>query len=106
MSYSRSAGPECKGTNAGDAGKVPIGREHRELVADTQLCEKRVDRADLNSAAPARGSEVGCVDVVSPIGHHERQSGKALHDALAGFRPGEALKQLLKDEAGRGIFDD
>jgi hypothetical protein len=43
--------PESQGAVPGDIAKVSVGRQHREVVADTELRQKRIDRAGLNAAA-------------------------------------------------------
>ena len=88
----------------GDFAKVSVCRQHRKVVAQTELREQRVDGADLNAASPAGVSQLGRLDMVAPVRNQQRQCGEAIEDLRAIPRSGEALQKLLKDEPGRHEF--
>ena len=73
----------------GDIAKVSVGRQHREVVAETELRQQRIDRADLNAATSAFASQFGGVHMVAPIGNQQRQRGEPIEDLAAVPRSGE-----------------
>jgi hypothetical protein len=88
----------------GDIAKVSVGRQHREVVADTKLRQKRIDRAGLNAAASTFGSQLGRLHMVAPVGHQQRQRGEPIENLPTVPRAGEALQKLLQDETGGHEF--
>src|SRR5437016_3448265 len=84
----------------GDIAKVSVGRQHREVVAKTELCQQRIDGADLNAAASAFVSQFGGIHMVAPIGNQQRQRGEPVEDLSVVPRSGEALQQLLQNQPG------
>jgi hypothetical protein len=87
-----------------DIAKVPIGRQHREVVAEAELRQQRVDRADLNAAASAFVSQSGCVHMVEPVRNEQRQLSEPIEDLLAIPRSGEALQNFLQNQSGGHEF--
>ena len=57
----------------GNLPEIAIGRQHREVVTEAELREQRVDRTDLDAAAPATVSQLGGRNMVPPIGDEQRQ---------------------------------
>jgi hypothetical protein len=84
---------------AGDIAKVSVGRQHREVVAKTELCQQRSDGADLDGAAAAFVSQFGRFHMVTPVGNQQRQRDEPIVDLRTASRPGEALQKLLQNEA-------
>jgi hypothetical protein len=84
----------------GDIAKVSVGRQHREVVADTKLRQKRIDRAGLNAAPSTFVFQFGRLHMVAPVGHQQRQRGEPIEDLRSVPRSGEALQNLLRNEAG------
>lgn len=84
----------------GNVAKVSVGRQHREVVAKTELRQERINRADLNAAASAFVAQFRCLDMVSPVGNQQRQRAEPIEDLGAVPRPGKALKKLLQNEPG------
>ena len=84
----------------GDIAEVVIGRQHREIVAETELRQQCIDGADLNASASAFVSQFGRVYMVAPVGNQERQRGEPIEDLRAVTRSGETLQQLLQNEPG------
>ena len=84
----------------GDIPKVFVGRQHREVVPETELSQHCIDGADLNAAASAFVSQFGCVHVVAPIGNQQRQRGEPIEDLRAASRSGETLQEFLQNEPG------
>jgi len=68
-------------------------------VAHAQLSKQSVDGAQLDASFAARIAQ-GCgTDMVFPVWLKQRQSGKAFDDPGLRFRTGEALQELLEDQA-------
>ena len=88
----------------GDIAKVSVCRQHRKVVAETELRQQRIDGADLNAAAPAGVSQLGRLDMVAPVRNQQRQRGEAIEDLRAVPRSREALQKLLKNEPGGHEF--
>ena len=88
----------------GDVAKVSIGRQHRQIVAETELRQQRIDRTDLNAASPASVSQFGSFYVVAPVGNQQRQRREPIEDLRPVARSGEALQKLLQNEPGGDEF--
>jgi hypothetical protein len=84
-----------------DALEVGIGREQHQFVPNTELREKRIDRADLTAVSAACVAKLRGFDVIAPLRGDEGQHRKPLHDPIAGLRTAKALEELLQDEACR-----
>ena len=80
------------------AQEIPVGGEHRELVADAQLGQERIDGPDLQAPPAAGVPQMGGVDVIPPIGDQERKVAEAFDDPISGSGAAEPLEQLLEDE--------
>lgn len=83
-----------------DITKVPVGREHCQIVSQAKLGQERVDCAYLNAGAAAFVSERRRIDMIAPVGNQKRKCGKPIQDLLAIPWPREALQEFLQDEAG------
>jgi hypothetical protein len=88
----------------GDIAKVPIDRQYREVVVETELRQQRIDRADLNAAASAFVSQSGRVHMVEPVRNEQRQRSEPIEDLLAIPRSGKALQNLLQNQSGGHEF--
>jgi len=75
----------------GDVREIVVGGQHRQLVAQAQLRQKRVDGPDLHALSAAAVPQLGRVDVIVAIRHDERQRRKAFDDLGSAFGSGEAL---------------
>jgi hypothetical protein len=93
--------PERKGHMSGRVVEVPIGRKQRELVTLAELDQQRVDGSDLDAGPPADVANLSGSRVVLAVGHEQWERREPLENHGSGFRPAEALENLLKDEAGR-----
>jgi hypothetical protein len=87
---------ECSATRVKSWSAVSIVRSWR-----MHNCEKRVDRPDLHALSAAVVPQLGRIDVIVAVRHDEGQRRKALDDLGPALGPGEALQELLQDEAGR-----
>lgn len=88
----------------GEVAKVSVGRQHRQIVAQTELRQQRIDRADLNAAAPASVSQFSSFCVVAPVGNQQRQRREPIEDLRPVARSGETLQKLLQNEPGSDEF--
>ncbi len=88
----------------GDITKVSVGRQHRQVVAETELRQQRIDGADLTAAASAFISQFGRIDMVAPVGNQQWQSGKPVEDLCAVPWSGETLQKFLQNEPGSHEF--
>jgi hypothetical protein len=82
-------------------GEIPVGREHGQLMIDTELREQSVDGPQLHAGAAASVAKRRGLNMIVPIRHEKGKSRKALDDVLSRPRAGKPLQQLLKDDAGR-----
>jgi len=89
---------------AGNIAKVCVGRQHREVVAETELRQQRIDGPDLNARASAFVSQVGRVDMIAPVGDQQWQCGEAIENLCTVSRSDEPLQKLLQNEPGRREF--
>lgn len=76
--------------------EVFVCTQQREFVAQAELSNDCVDGSDLNSGPAACVSKFCSGNVIFSGGLDQRQCGKPFDDLRAGFRAGEALKQLLQ----------
>jgi hypothetical protein len=86
---------------SGHVVKVPVGRQHRQIVTDAKLSQQGIDCSDLNTATATLVSQLRGVNVVAPVGHQQRQGGKPIHYSPAIPRSGKTLQKLLQHQAGR-----
>lgn len=85
---------------AGQVVKLPVGREHRQVVTEAKLRQQGVDRPDLNAGSPASVSQFRGVDVVPPVRNQQRQCGKPVDYLLPVPRSGKTMQQFLEDQTG------
>src|SRR5258708_16090464 len=88
--------PDTQWAVRGSLDKVLVRREQREFVTDAELCEQRIDSADLHPAATAAVSQLRGIDVVLPVGRKERQRCKSIDDVFACTRTNKPLHQLFQ----------
>ena len=100
----RGRSPEFEVAVPRDIAKISVGRQHREVVAEADLCQQRIDGADLNAATSAFVSQFGRVYMVAPVGNQQRQRGEPIEDLRAVPWSGEALQKLLKHKPGGQEF--
>ncbi len=72
--------------------KIQIARQHQQPMADTQLRQERIDRANLNAVTAARIAQRRRFDVIGPIGHEEGKCGEPIQNLLTCLRSREALQ--------------
>ena len=84
----------------GDPAKIGIRGQHRQLEADAELSQERIDRAYLDAAPAAVVAQIRGPDVVVAFGPQERERTETLDDRIASARPPKPLKQLLQDQPG------
>ena len=83
-----------------DTAKVQVRGEHDQVVPDTELRQKRIDRSDLNAVAPATIAQLRGLDVVLARRSDHRQRAETIQDPGSGFRSLVPLQQLLEHDAG------
>ena len=91
--------PDTQRAVRGSLDKVLVRREQREFVTDAELCEQRIDSADLHPAATAAVTQLRGIDVVLPVGRKERQRCKSIDDVFACTRTSKPLQQFLQDQS-------
>lgn len=67
----------------------------------TELRDKRVDGANLDTLAATRVAQPSGLDMVDSVGNEERQRTEALDDRVACLRSRETLQQFLQHEPVR-----
>jgi hypothetical protein len=72
--------------------KIPVTRKHQQAVADAQLRQERIDRANLNAMTAAGVAKHSGFDVIGSIGNEERQRGEPIQNLLTRFWAREALQ--------------
>jgi hypothetical protein len=72
--------------------KIPITRKHQQAVADAQLRQERIDRANLNAMTTAGIAKRRGFDVIGSIRHEEGKCGEPIHNLLTRFWSREALQ--------------
>lgn len=72
-------------------------------MANCELRQQCVDRADLNASTPASTSKFSGLYVIRSICNQQRQCAEPINNDLAGARAGESLEQFLKNES-RGNY--
>lgn len=72
--------------------KIPIAREHQQAVANAQLRQERIDRANLNAMAAACVAKRCSFDVIGSIGHQQRKCGEPIQNLLTSCWSSEALQ--------------
>jgi hypothetical protein len=87
-----------------DIVKVSVSSQHCEIVAQTELGQQLINRADLNSGAAALVPQFGRVHVITPVGNQQRQCSEAIEDLRSVSRSGEALQKLLQHQSGGHEF--
>jgi hypothetical protein len=70
--------------------KIPVARQHQQAVADTQLRQERIDRANLNAMTTAGVTKRRGIDVIGSIGHEEGKCGEPIQNLLTRFWSREA----------------
>jgi hypothetical protein len=60
---------------------------------------EHVDRSHLHTISPTRISQLGGIDVVSPIRYDQGESGEPIDNGLSSLWVRESLKKLLEDQA-------
>jgi hypothetical protein len=72
--------------------KIPITRKHQQAVADAQLRQERIDRANLNAMTTAGIAKRRGFDVIGSIGHKEWKCGEPIQNLLTRLWSREALQ--------------
>jgi hypothetical protein len=72
--------------------KIPIARKHQQAVANAQLRQQRIDRANLNAMTAAGVAKRCGFDVIGSIGHEEGKCGEPIQNLRTRFWSSEALQ--------------
>src|SRR5258708_23575651 len=91
--------PDAQRAVRGSPDKVLVRREQRKFVTNTELCEQRIDSADLHPAATAAVSQLRGIDVVLAVGRNDRQRGESIDADFACTRTSKPLQQFLQDQS-------
>lgn len=83
------------------APEVLICRQHREIMADAQLGQQRIDRAHLHASSPAAIPQFRRLDMIVAIRHQQGDRRKTVQKLIAALWSCEALKEFLQHKAGR-----
>lgn len=75
-----------------DTLKIPITRKHQKAVADTQLRQERIDRANLNAMTTAGIAKRRGLDVIGSIWHEQGKCGEPIQNLLTCLWSREALQ--------------
>jgi hypothetical protein len=75
-----------------DTLKIPITGKHQQAVADAQLRQESIDRANLNTMTTARIAKRRGFDVIGSIRHEEGKCGEPIQNLLTRFWSREALQ--------------
>ena len=95
-----SGRPQLQSADACDTVEILVGRQHCEIVPETNAGEQGVDRSNLNAATAAVVTQRCRVDVILPVGNQQRECGEPVQDRLAVFRTGKTLQQFLQHQSG------
>ena len=88
-----SQGTVCRGQN-----EIVVGRQERKLVADAELREHGVDRADLQTGPATAISQFRGIDVILPVRRQKRQGCEPVDDVFTRPRARESLQQFLQNQ--------
>jgi hypothetical protein len=80
--------------------EVMVRRQQQQVMANAELGEQCVDRADLYARTSAPIAQVRRANVVVAIRDNERQCGELCDDVPGRAQPAEALQKFLHDESG------
>ena len=80
--------------------EVVVGRQQFEVVPETQLRQKRIDRSDLDSSAATFVAQGRGLDVILTIRHDQRQRRETVQDLIARLRASKPLQDFLQYEPG------
>jgi hypothetical protein len=72
--------------------KIPITRKHQQAMADAQLRQERIDRANLNAMTTAGIAKRRGFDVIGSIRREEGKCGEPIQNLLTRFWSSEALQ--------------
>ena len=72
--------------------KIPVTRKHQQAVADAQLRQERIERANLNAMTTAGIAKCRGFDVIGSIRHEEGKCGEPIQNLLTRFLSREALQ--------------
>ena len=78
--------------------EIVVGRQQHQVVANAQLRDDRVDRANLQAGATTAIAQFRGLDMIQPIRSQEGQRRKAVNDVLSRLRAGKSLQQFLQDQ--------
>jgi hypothetical protein len=81
--------PEPQGAMVCDTRKILIARQHQQAVADAQLRQERIDRANLNAMTTARVAKRRGFNMIGSVGHEEGKCGEPLQN-LTSLLPTES----------------
>ena len=79
--------------------EVLIRAQQNQIVPDTKLCDKCVDRSNLHARSAAQVPEVGRGNMILTIWLDQGERREGLDNLLACLRVREALQEFLQDQA-------
>jgi hypothetical protein len=79
--------------------EVLVSAQQNESVPDTELCDERVDSANLHTRSAALVPEVRCSNVVFAVWLNQCERREPLDNLFACLGAREALQDFLQDEA-------
>jgi len=66
--------------------EILVRRQHRQVMADAQLSQERIDCSDLHAISPAAIPERRRRDVIVAVRHEQRDGRKPVKNLIAGLR--------------------
>ncbi len=82
--------------------KVPVRREHHEIMSNAELRQQSVDCPDLDAAPTSSVSEFRGQDVIAPVGDDHWNGREALQQPVAILGPRDALENFLQHQSSGG----
>ena len=82
-------------------GKVAIGREHDQAVANADLRQERINGSDLNTSTTTCVPQPGCIDMILSRGYDHGDVCEQTDDPMPIASAEASLQQFLKHKAGR-----
>ena len=78
--------------------EIVVGCQQGQAVANAELRDHGIDRADLQAGAAAAIAQFRSIDVILPVRSQQRKRRKTVNDVLSRLRAGKSLQQFLQDE--------
>lgn len=85
---------------ARDVAEIAVRRQHREIMAQAELRQERVDGADLRARPTTAIAQLGGLNMVPSVRRDKRQGREPIENLRSRLGSGESLQQLLQDQTG------